>query len=159
MFVGELGRTTLIKDDTRALKNVSDESHTMKNDNKKLKVEYKLAKRPMGIVLIRNTSNDKVFLVPSMDIQGMLNRQKFQLTANGHPNKLLQKDWNELGGDKFEFEVVDQIEPRDDPSFDARRELDFMEEMWLEKLEPYDEKGYNIRKLSREERLRRIRNE
>ena len=116
-----------------------------------------MAKRPMGIVLIRNTTNDKVFLVPSMDIQGILNRQRFQLTANGHPNKLLQKDWNELGGDKFEFEILDQMEPTDDPSFDARRELDFMEEMWLEKLEPYDDKGYNVRKLSREERLQRIR--
>jgi len=28
--------------------------------------------------------------------------------------------------------------------------------MWLEKLEPYDERGYNERKLSREERIRRI---
>jgi hypothetical protein len=33
-----------------------------------------------------------------------------------------------------------------------------MEEMWLEKLEPYGERGYNERKLSREERMKRISN-
>jgi hypothetical protein len=31
-----------------------------------------------------------------------------------------------------------------------------LEDLWLEKLEPYGEKGYNERKLSREERLRMI---
>ena len=129
----------------------------MKNENKQLKEAYKLGKRPMGILVIRNIINNRVFLIPGMDIQGMINRQQFQLKANGHPNKTLQKDWNDLGSDKFEFEVVDQMEPLDDPSCDARRELAFMEEMWLEKLEPYDDKGYNVRKLSRDERLKMIR--
>jgi len=128
----------------------------MNSDNRQLKKDYKLTQRSFGIVLIRNTTNDKVFLIGGMDIQGMLNRQKFQLTAGGHPNKKLQKDWNELGADKFEFEVLDQMEPSNAPGFDARRELNFLEDMWLEKLEPYDERGYNERKLSREERLRRI---
>jgi hypothetical protein len=48
------------------------------------------------------------------------------------------------------------MEPRDEPGFDARRELQFMEEMWLEKLEPYEERGYNERKMTREERIKRI---
>jgi hypothetical protein len=48
------------------------------------------------------------------------------------------------------------MEPRDEPVFDARRELQFLEEMWLEKLQPYDERGYNERKLSREDRIKRI---
>jgi hypothetical protein len=41
------------------------------------------------------------------------------------------ENWNELGPDKFEFEILDQMEPTNDPSFDAKRELNFMEEMWL----------------------------
>jgi hypothetical protein len=126
------------------------------NENKRLKEEYKLSKRPMGVVLIRNLETDKVFLVSGLDLQGIINRHKFQLSAGGHPNKGLQKDWNNLGCDKFAFEILDQMEPLDNPSFDAKRELAFMEEMWLEKLGPYDENGYNERKLSRAERLRRI---
>ena len=128
----------------------------MKNDNRRLKQEYKQAKRAFGVFLIRNTTNDKVYIASGMDIQGIINRHKFALSTGGHQSKELQKDWNELGADKFEFEVVDQMEPRDEPGFDGRRELQFMEEMWLEKLQPFDKRGYNERKLSKEDRIRRI---
>jgi hypothetical protein len=56
----------------------------------------------------------------------------------------------------IDFEILDQMEPLDTPGFDARRELNFMEEMWLEKLNPFGERGYNERKLTRNERLKRI---
>jgi hypothetical protein len=128
----------------------------MKNDNKRLKQEYKQAKRAFGVFLIRNTTNDKVYVASGMDIQGIINRHKFALSMGGHQSKELQKDWNELGADKFEFEMVDQMEPSDEPGFDARRELQFLEETWLEKLQPYGERGYNERKLSREDRIKRI---
>ena len=118
----------------------------MDHRSKKLKQEYKLAKRPMGVFLIRNTTNNKVFVVSGIDLQGIINRHKFELSAGGHKNLELQRDWNELGSAMFEIEIVDQMEPLDDPGFDARRELAFMEEMWLEKLQPYDERGYNKRK-------------
>jgi len=118
----------------------------MDHRSKKLKQEYKLAKRPMGVFLIRNTTNNKVFVVSGIDLQGIINRHKFELSAGGHKNLELQRDWNELGAAMFEIEIVDQMEPLDDPGFDARRELAFMEEMWLEKLQPYDERGYNKRK-------------
>jgi len=128
----------------------------MKTDKRLLKQEYMQAKRPLGVFLIRNTTNNKVYLGSGIDVQGIVNRHRFALSMGGHQSKALQKDWNELGADKFEFEILDQMEPRDEPGFDARGELKFMEEMWLEKLEPYDARGYNERKLSREERIRRI---
>ena len=118
----------------------------MKQDNKQLKQNYKLTKLPLGVILIRNITNDKVFLTSGMNVPGLINRHEFQLRANGHPNKELQKDWNELGKEKFAFEILDQMEPLDTPSFDARRELKFMEEMWLEKLQPFGERGYNVKK-------------
>jgi len=128
----------------------------MNTDKRLLKQEYMQAKRMLGVFLIRNTTNNKVYLGSGIDIQGIVNRHRFALSIGGHQSKALQKDRNELGADKFEFEILDQMEPRDEPTFDARRELQFMEEMWLEKLEPYGERGYNERKLSREERIRRI---
>jgi len=128
----------------------------MNTDKRLLKQEYMQAKRMLGVFLIRNTTNNKVYLGSGIDIQGIVNRHRFALSMGGHQSKALQKDWNELGADKFEFEILDQMEPRDEPTFDARRELQFMEEMWLEKLEPYGERGYNERKLSREERIKRI---
>jgi len=128
----------------------------MKNDKRRLKQEYIQTKRPFGVFLIRNTTNDKIYVGSGMDIQGIINRHKFALSLGSHQSKDLQKDWNALGADKFDFEIMDQMEPRDDLGFDARRELQFMEEMWLEKLEPYDERGYNERKLTRAERIKRI---
>jgi hypothetical protein len=128
----------------------------MKSNNKRLKEAYKSSKRALGIILIRNTTNDKVFLASGMDINGIINRHKFQLASGTHASIELQKDWNDLGPDKFEFEILDQLKPLDDTGFDARRELSFLEEMWLEKLQPFGPRGYNEKKLSREERLRRM---
>jgi len=128
----------------------------MNQDKKRLKHEYRMTKRPLGVFVIRNLENDKLFLAGGLEIEAIMNRHRFQLEAGGHPNKELQQDWNRLGAEKFAFEILDQIEPRDDQSFDRRRELAFLEEMWLEKLSPFAEKGYNERPLTREERLRRI---
>lgn len=128
----------------------------MNKDQKRRKQEYRMTKRPLGVFLIRNLENNKIFLAGGLEIEGIMNRHRFQLEANGHPNKELQQDWNRLGAEKFAFEILDQIVPSDDPSFDRRRELAFLEEMWLEKLSPFAEKGYNVPPLTREQRLKRI---
>jgi len=128
----------------------------MKIDKKQLKQDYLLAKRSLGVFLIRNTNNDKVFIGAGLNLQGIINRHKFALAAGSHDSKELQRDWNELGEDKFEFEILDQMEPLDQPSFDARRELEFMEDLWLEKIQPFGESGYNKKKVTREERLKAI---
>jgi hypothetical protein len=68
----------------------------------------------------------------------------------------LQEDWKRLGEGNFAFEILDQFTPPDGTSLDLRRELEAMEAMWLAQLKPYGERGYNERKLSSEERLRKI---
>jgi hypothetical protein len=125
-------------------------------DKKRLKQAYKQSSPPMGVFLIRNVVSDKVLLVSSPNIDGAINRNKFQLSKGNHPNTRLQQDWNELGSDKFEFEILDQITPRSDPGADHKADLDSLAELWLEKLQPFDDRGYNERKLSREEALRKI---
>jgi hypothetical protein len=128
----------------------------MNKENKRLKQEYKQTQRAMGIFLIRNVVTDKVFLAAGLNLEGVINRHKFQLKIGKHPNLDLQADWNILGSTNFAFEILDQMEPPRDPNLDRREELAFMETMWLEKLKPFGDRGYNERKLSREEKLRRI---
>jgi hypothetical protein len=128
----------------------------MKEANKKLKGEYKLNPRPMGILLIRNNVSDKVFLIASVNLPGAVNRHKFQLEHGGHPNKELQADWNQHGSDAFAFEIVDELTPRADLKLDYRAELTSLEDLWLEKLQPFADRGYNVPKLTREARLRLI---
>ena len=128
----------------------------MKEANKRLKKNYQQNPRPMGVFLIRNNLTDKVFLGAGLDLQGLINRYTFQLKNGSHPNKSLQADWNEFGGNNFAFEIVDELKPPNDPAFDSRAELTVLENLWLEKLQPFGERGYNEPKLSRSERLRRI---
>ena len=125
-------------------------------DKKAALLEYKLSHRPMGVFQIRNTTNDKVFVDSSTNIPGKLNRHRFALNLGNHASKALQTDWNQFGEAGFEFETIEPVEPRDDANYDYAGDLATLEDLWLEKLEPYGERGYNERKKTREERLRMI---
>ena len=110
----------------------------------------------MGIWQVRNLANDRVLIGASPNLPGIINRLQFQLQMGSHQNAELQADWNEYGSDNFAFEILDELTPNADPQHDHRADLTFLEELWLEKLQPYDARGYNERKKSREERLRMI---
>ena len=125
-------------------------------DKKAAKLAYKASRRPMGIFAIRNLVNDKIFVGSSMDLDAMFNRIRFQLAGGAHPNKPLETDWRRLGSAKFTFEVLEEIVPREDPNYNYAADLETLEDLWLEKLEPYGDKGYNERKKTPEERLRMI---
>jgi hypothetical protein len=118
--------------------------------------DYKLSHRPMGVFQITNKANGKVLIDSSTNVPGKINRHKFALIHGSHASKSLQADWNEFGEDAFEFETVEPVEPREDPKYDYKADLEFLEDLWLEKLEPYGQKGYNEKKKTREERLRMI---
>ena len=118
--------------------------------------EYKMSHRPMGVFQIRDTINDKVFIDSSTNISGKINRHTFALNAGQHASKSLQADRNEFGASAFEFETVEPLEPRDDQNYDYRSDLSTLEELWLEKVQPFGNKGYNERKMSREKRLQMI---
>lgn len=112
-------------------------------DRKALSREYKEAARPMGVFRVRNTVNGKSFVGSSVDLPSMLNRQRAQLGFGGHPNKELQRDWQAMGAEAFAFEVLDTLAPREEAGWDPADELRALEALWLEKLSPYGERGYN----------------
>jgi hypothetical protein len=67
------------------------------------------------------------------------------LEINGHTNKILQKEWNEFGANKFVFEILEVVKVNDDdPNFNLDDELTLLEQIWLEKLQPFGDRGYNI---------------
>ena len=125
-------------------------------NRRQAKLDYKLSHRPMGVYQIRNTLNGKVWIDSSINVPAKFNRYRLQLNARSHPAQALQSDWNIYGEGAFEFEVLEPLEPREDPRYDYASDLEVLEGLWLEKLEPYDERGYNERKKTREERLRMI---
>ncbi len=110
----------------------------------------------MGVYQIRNLVNEKVLIGSSLNLPGIFNRYKLQLQAGSHHVQCLQSEWNEFGSEKFAFEILDELTPGTGTDRDYREELIFLEDLWLDKLEPYGERGYNERKKSREEKLRKI---
>jgi len=138
----------------RFLQGESEES--MSNRKKELKEAYKQTHTPMGVYQIRNLTNDKVFVGYALNLPGILTSTRIQLNAGSHPNKKLQAEWNELGSDSFAFELVDELTATEGPAYDYRGDLRFLEELWLEKLQPYGARGYNEKKKSKDERLREI---
>jgi hypothetical protein len=124
-------------------------------DKKAAKAAYKASPRPMGIFQIRNIVNNKVFVGSSVDLRAVFNRIRFQLYGGVHPVRKLCSDWREFGTTKFEFEVLEELTQNlDDHNYTS--DLEALEDLWLEKLSPYGDRGYNEPKKSREERLRLI---
>ena len=102
----------------------------------------------MGIGVVRNTANGKVLLLASQDIASLLNRHRAQLRLDAHRNLELQRDWQAGGERRFVFEVVDTLTPKDTPGYDPADDLRALEQLWLEKLTPFEPAGYNPRPRS-----------
>jgi hypothetical protein len=115
-----------------------------KQKRKELKQAYLQTARPAGVIAIRCTVNNKVLFISSLNLNGLLDRHEFELRLGSHYNKELQKDWNTYGRENFTFEILEQLETKNDPSYDYGKDLAVLEELWLEELQPYDpERGYN----------------
>lgn len=113
-------------------------------DRKEAIRTYKEAPKPAGVFQIKNLVNGKVYLGSSLNLNGPLNRAKFELRNKMNRIEELQKDYDELGPDKFSFDILEVVTPKDDPYFNLEDELTLLEEIWIEKLQPFGGKGYNI---------------
>ena len=112
-------------------------------DRKTLKRAYKQACHSMGIFRVRNLINCRSFVGSTSNLPAMLNRQRAQLSMGVHANRALQKDWDEFGPEAFEFDVLDELMPRDQPNYDPTADLQALEELWLDRLSQNKERGYN----------------
>jgi GIY-YIG catalytic domain len=116
-------------------------------DRKELKKQYKGTVQPMGIYQIRNIVNGKILIGSSKNLKGKENSFKFmfqfQQNPGHHINKKFFDEYSKYGAENFVFEILDQLEPKDDPAYDYTGDLKVLEELWLEKLRPYGENGYN----------------
>ena len=110
---------------------------------KELKEEYKQMKFPMGVFAIKNISIGKVYIGNSNNLDLIWNSDKFKLDMGGHKNPGLQEDWKKFGAENFTFEILHELILSDDPAVDVRAELIALEELTIEEMQPYGEKGYH----------------
>jgi len=115
-----------------------------------LRRAYKESPRQSGIFQIKNTQNGKILLGSSTNLHGPLNKHRFVLSLGRHDNTALQNDWNHYGAAAFTFEILEIVKTKDDPTFDLNDELTLLEQIWMEKLQPMGERGYNVGPIRRD---------
>ncbi|QAY66511.1 GIY-YIG nuclease family protein [Paenibacillus protaetiae] len=118
-----------------------------KNKRKELQDEFKQIKVYMGVVLVKNNLNGKLFVSAYPNLKNKWMTMKAQLDLGMFGNLQLQKDWKELGEDAFSFEVLEQFDT--EKISDVRWEVKKLEKQWREKLQSYDDKGYHKRPANR----------
>lgn len=113
---------------------------------KELKQMYKETPIEGGVFQIKNNVNGKIFIGSTRNFK-TINGLKFSLEAGSAPptNKELQEDWNHYGTSAFSIDKLETLKKKDDPYFNEKEALQELEEKWLDKLQPYAERGYNRR--------------
>jgi GIY-YIG catalytic domain len=114
---------------------------------KEIKQLYKEIPIEAGVYRIKNTVNNKSFVASTRNLK-TLNGVKFTLENHSHMNKQLQEDWLYYGKDAFTFETLEILKKKDKGFFDEKRELQKLEEKWLDHIQPYGDQGYNKQKAN-----------
>jgi len=118
----------------------------MPKSRRELTADYKQNPPAMGVFQIRHVPSGRIFVESARNLRGIMNSHRFQLRFGSHPNKRLQADWNASGPDAFAFEVLDEVPVVDKAGKDVTAELPDLKALWLDKLAPYDDRGYNTKK-------------
>lgn len=90
---------------------------------RELLMAYRLRRPEMGIISYRCKETGDIFLDISRDTNASFNSTKMKLSANMHPNKVLQELWNKYGPESFELSVVEALDYKD-PNDDHTAKLD-----------------------------------
>jgi hypothetical protein len=103
-------------------------------ERKELVRRYQETPRPAGVYRVSHQPSGRVLVGASPDVRAMFNRIEAQLSFGSLPNKQLQADWDADGKSAFEFEVLDLLDPPDDPNADIATDLATLLDLWRDKL-------------------------
>jgi hypothetical protein len=96
---------------------------------------YKERTKQPGVFRVINTANRRVLLCSGLDLRGPLNRVAFELDMAMCRNADLKHDLETFGRASFEIEVLETVEPEDDPDFDPKKGLELLEKKYLAMLD------------------------
>ncbi|WP_027016866.1 GIY-YIG nuclease family protein [Comamonas composti] len=97
---------------------------------------YKQAFPAMGIYAVRCDAAGLLRLGASRNVDGMLNRIRFELATGLRRDAALARAWASHGEAGFRFEVLDRVRQRTDPDFDYEAELQALLALWQAELQP-----------------------
>ncbi|WP_370679551.1 GIY-YIG nuclease family protein [Comamonas sp. GB3 AK4-5] len=98
--------------------------------------DYKQSFPPLGIYAVRCEAAGLLRLGASRNVDGMLNRIRFELSTGLPRDVELRQAWVRHGAAAFRFEVLDRVKERADPDFDYEAELQTLLVLWQSELQP-----------------------
>ncbi|RSK53269.1 GIY-YIG nuclease family protein [Bacillus canaveralius] len=113
---------------------------------KELKLRYKEMPIEAGVYQIKNNINKKILIGSTKNLK-ILNGVKLTLETGVSTNRELQEEWIKYGQNAFTIEVIEILEKKADPYFNEKEALLMLEGKWLEQLQPYEDRGYNRKKV------------
>jgi DNA-binding CsgD family transcriptional regulator len=117
-----------------------------KSRRKELAAQFQEKKAQIGIFMVKNKENGKMFIDRSVNIDGSFNLIRFGLETGTHPNREMMEDSRQYGDDAFEYSILELVKEDDTKGLSRRallRILDELKAKWLEKLQPFGENGYH----------------
>lgn len=88
----------------------------------------------MGVYAVRCRTSGAAWVGASRNVDGALNRMRFELAQGAHRDASLAQAWRRHGASAFTFEVLDRVKERDDPAFDYEAELQSLLALWRQEL-------------------------
>ena len=107
-----------------------------------LKQQYLETKSRAGVYAIRNLVTGRALIAGSTNVQGVLNRHRFELRQGTHRNVELSREWSLHGESSFCFEVLDMVNPDNDAIADAAGDLEELVNLWRLEIQCQGERGY-----------------
>jgi group I intron endonuclease len=95
-----------------------------------------------GIYQILNLKTNKIYLGSAQSFRRRWKDHINYLMLKKHSSPLLQKSFDKHGKDNFIFQIIEIIK------FPTRKNLLSREQYFLDKIQPFEENGYNICKIA-----------
>ncbi len=92
-----------------------------------IRKNYKRTLNLMGVYHVKNLVNGKIFIGSSKNIPARLNRHKFELKFGSENIAELQNDYNKFGEEKFLYEILDELKPKEDPEYNYTEDIAVLE--------------------------------
>lgn len=110
---------------------------------RELKEQFKQTKPDMGVYVIESKVSGKMLVAVTRDLRSAMNSSRFKLNAGFHPNRELQKEWQEHGAEQFDIRPLDTLEySKDESKTDYTEDLEELRAMWMQRLAEQNVKLY-----------------
>lgn len=113
-------------------------------NRKELLRDYRSRPRPMGLYQIRHRTTGRTYVGRAVNLEGILNSVRLQLSVGTFGCQQLQADYRREGEAAFVVESLETLTPSPEPEVKPEEELLVLEALAKERLRDQGIPGYNF---------------